>query len=100
MGRPRPAPAPASTDAKRSWGSLVEGLNVFRDIHLGDRARAVEQLNVYPAAPSQMVSLVWDVLPEHEAAFLVSPVAAAGRPACRCGAQPRPVGTRSSGQGR
>ncbi|MFF3089983.1 hypothetical protein ACFVRB_33845 [Streptomyces nojiriensis] len=66
-----PWAAPASTDAKRSWGPLTEGLDVPRDLDLGDRARALEQLKVYPAAHSQMVSMVRDILPEREAGLLV-----------------------------
>ncbi|MEJ8640560.1 hypothetical protein WKI68_02160 [Streptomyces sp. MS1.HAVA.3] len=38
-----PWAAPASTDAKRSWGPLTEGVTV-PDLDLGDRARALEQL--------------------------------------------------------
>ncbi|WP_406368182.1 hypothetical protein [Streptomyces sp. NBC_01546] len=62
---------PASTDAKRSWGPLTEGLDVPRDLDLGDRARALEQLRVHPAAHSQMVSMVRDILPEQESGLLV-----------------------------
>ncbi|MGW6981825.1 hypothetical protein ACWGE1_20665 [Streptomyces sp. NPDC054932] len=66
-----PGAAPASTDAKRSWGPLTEGLDVPRDLDLGNRARALEQLKVHPAAHSQMVSMVRDILPEQEAGLLV-----------------------------
>ncbi|WP_051782643.1 MULTISPECIES: hypothetical protein [unclassified Streptomyces] len=66
-----PWDAPASTDAKRSWGPLTEGLDVPRDLDLRDRARALEQLKVHPATHSQMVSLVMDILPEREAGLLV-----------------------------
>ncbi|MFE6839983.1 hypothetical protein ACFVFI_34805 [Streptomyces sp. NPDC057705] len=45
-------------------------MNVPRDLDLGDRARALEQLKVRPAAHSQMVSLVMDILPEREAGLL------------------------------
>ncbi|MGW6984429.1 hypothetical protein ACWGE1_34105 [Streptomyces sp. NPDC054932] len=52
-------------------GPLAEGLDVRRDLDLGDRARALEQLKVQPAAHSQMVSLVMGILPEREAGLLV-----------------------------
>ncbi|WP_328959540.1 hypothetical protein [Streptomyces virginiae] len=68
---PWTAPGPASTDAKRSWGPLTEGLTVPRDLDLGDRALALEQLKVPPATNSRMVSLVQDILPEREAGLLV-----------------------------
>ncbi|MEU3721488.1 hypothetical protein [Streptomyces sp. NPDC031705] len=73
---PTPAPAapvreavdpwapPASRDAKRSWGPLTEGLTVPRDLDLGDRAKALEQLGVKPLAHATIVGLVKDVLPE------------------------------------
>ncbi|MFI5867467.1 hypothetical protein [Streptomyces sp. NPDC051546] len=71
-----PAPAPAvavavSEDARRSWGPLTEGLKVPMDLNLGDRVKALEQLGVEPAAHAAMVSLVRDVLPEHEAGLLL-----------------------------
>ncbi|WP_411105292.1 hypothetical protein [Streptomyces sp. cmx-4-9] len=81
---PAPAPAaapvreaadpwapPASTDAKRSWGPLTEGLNVPRDLDLGDRAKALEQLGVNRLAHAAIVGVVKDVLPESEAGLLV-----------------------------
>ncbi|MET9470218.1 hypothetical protein ABZY44_36585 [Streptomyces sp. NPDC006544] len=69
-----PAPAPAvavSEDARRSWGPLTEGLKVPMDLNLGDRAKALEQLGVEPAAHAAMVSMVRDVLPEQEAGLLI-----------------------------
>ncbi|MFJ3728845.1 hypothetical protein ACIPYQ_40665 [Streptomyces sp. NPDC090045] len=68
---PAPAPAPASTDAKRAWGPLTEGLTVPRDLDLGNRPRALKQLKVQPAAHSQMVAMVREVLPEREAGLLI-----------------------------
>ncbi|MDJ0386355.1 hypothetical protein [Streptomyces sp. G-G2] len=62
---------PASTDAKRSWGPLTEGLAVPRDLDLGDRAKALEQLGVNRLAHAAIVALVKDVLPESEAGMLV-----------------------------
>ncbi|WP_405786681.1 hypothetical protein OG753_00965 [Streptomyces sp. NBC_00029] len=50
---------------------MTEGLDVPRGLDLGNRARALEQLKVHPAAHSQMVSLVMDILPEQEAGLLV-----------------------------
>ncbi|MFB7207534.1 hypothetical protein ACFCZQ_35945, partial [Streptomyces virginiae] len=66
-----PAPAPASSDAKRAWGPLTEGLAVPRDLDLGNRPRALKQLKVQPAAHSQMVAMVREVLPEREAGLLI-----------------------------
>ncbi|MFB6515423.1 hypothetical protein ACFCW4_06965 [Streptomyces virginiae] len=34
-------------------GPLVEGLDVPRDLDLGERARALEQLKVHPVAPGR-----------------------------------------------
>ncbi|MEU9800769.1 hypothetical protein [Streptomyces sp. NPDC051000] len=62
---------PASRDAKRSWGPLTEGLTVPRDLDLGDRAKALEQLGVKPLAHATIVGLVKDVLPETQVALLV-----------------------------
>ncbi|MGW2681100.1 hypothetical protein [Streptomyces sp. NPDC001436] len=66
-----PAP-PASMDAKRSWGPLTEGLNVPRDLDLGDRAKALEQLGVNRLAHAAIVGTVKDVLPETQAGLLVA----------------------------
>ncbi|MFD3809221.1 hypothetical protein ACFWTC_38070 [Streptomyces sp. NPDC058619] len=55
---------PASTDAKRSWGPLTESLNVPRDLDLGDRAKALEQLGVNRLAHAAIVGVVKDVLPD------------------------------------
>ncbi|MFI8453732.1 hypothetical protein [Streptomyces erythrochromogenes] len=62
---------PASPDAKRSWGPLTEGLTVPRDLDLGDRTRALEQLGVKPLAHATIVGLVKDVLPETQVGLLV-----------------------------
>ncbi|MGW1521585.1 hypothetical protein [Streptomyces sp. NPDC002287] len=62
---------PASTDAKRSWGPLTEGLAVPRDLDLGDRAKALEQLGVNRLAHAAIVGAVKDVLPETQAGLLV-----------------------------
>ncbi|MFJ7779754.1 hypothetical protein [Streptomyces yangpuensis] len=73
-GGPAPAPAasvPASADAKRVWGPLTEGLTVPRDLDLGNRPRALKQLKVQPAAHSQMVAMIKEVLPEREAGLLI-----------------------------
>ncbi|MFE3760470.1 hypothetical protein ACFXPI_01705 [Streptomyces sp. NPDC059104] len=61
----------ASTDARRSWGPLTEGLEVPRDLDLGNRPRALKQLNVSPGGHSRMVSMVREVLPEREAGLLI-----------------------------
>ncbi|GGZ89525.1 hypothetical protein GCM10010371_57530 [Streptomyces subrutilus] len=62
---------PASRDAKRSWGPLTEGLTVPRDLDLGDRAKALEQLGVTPLGHATIVGLVKDVLPETQVGLLV-----------------------------
>ncbi|MGW2273461.1 hypothetical protein [Streptomyces yangpuensis] len=43
---PPPAPVPASSDAKRAWGPLTEGLTVPRDLGLDNRPRALKRLKV------------------------------------------------------
>ncbi|MFB6578547.1 hypothetical protein ACFCYC_14150 [Streptomyces sp. NPDC056402] len=71
-GAPAPAASvPASADAKRAWGPLTEGLTVPRDLDLGNRPRALKQLRVQPAAHSQTVAMVKEVLPEREAGLLI-----------------------------
>ncbi|MFB7405416.1 hypothetical protein ACFCZR_35045 [Streptomyces rubiginosohelvolus] len=82
--RPTPAPAPApdpwaarpvrpvSTDARRAWGPLTEGLRIPRDLDLADRARALDQLGISTGAHRLLVSRVNEALPERDAAFLVS----------------------------
>ncbi|MFD3643684.1 hypothetical protein [Streptomyces griseus] len=76
-----PAPAPAaavppvpevSADARNLWGPLTEGLDIPRDLDLGDRARALEQLGVTPAAHRTLVSQVNEALPQRDAALLMS----------------------------
>lgn len=62
---------PASTDAKRSWGPLTEGLEVPRGLDLGDRTKALEQLGVNLLAHAAIVGVVKDVLPETQAGLLV-----------------------------
>lgn len=61
----------ARTAAKRSWGPLTEGLSVPRDLDLGDRAKALEQLGVSRLAHAAFVGVVKDVLPETQAGPLV-----------------------------
>ncbi|MFD5415571.1 hypothetical protein [Streptomyces nojiriensis] len=68
---PRAAPAPASTDVTRSWGPLTEGLDVPRDLDLGNLPRALKRLRVQLATHSQMVSTAWEVLPERDAGLLI-----------------------------
>ncbi|MGW7592376.1 hypothetical protein [Streptomyces sp. G9] len=84
--RPAPAPAPApapdpwaarpvrpvSTDAKRAWGPLTEGLRIPRDLDLTDRAHALDQLGISTGAHRLLVSRVNEALPEPDAALLVS----------------------------
>ncbi|MFE9482836.1 hypothetical protein ACFYNM_30020 [Streptomyces spororaveus] len=47
------------------------GLDVPRDLDLGNRSRALQQLKVQPAAHSQMVAMVREALPEREAGLLI-----------------------------
>ncbi|WP_405479164.1 hypothetical protein [Streptomyces anulatus] len=61
-----------STDAKNLWGPLTEGLNIPRDLDLGDRARALHQLGVTPGAHRTLMSRVNETLPERDATLLVS----------------------------
>ncbi|WP_411097948.1 hypothetical protein [Streptomyces sp. 020-2-3H-GM] len=81
--RPEPTPAPdakpdpwatrpVSTDAKRSWGPLTEGLKIPRDLDLADRAHALDQLGISTGAHRLLVSRVNEALPEPDAALLVS----------------------------
>ncbi|APS23380.1 hypothetical protein TK78_34125 [Streptomyces sp. Tue 6075] len=84
--RPEPAPAPVSkpdpwaarpvrpvsTDAKRAWGPLTEGLRIPRDLDLADRAHALDQLGISTGAHRLLVSRVNEALPEPDAALLVS----------------------------
>ncbi|KUJ70369.1 hypothetical protein ACZ90_04290 [Streptomyces albus subsp. albus] len=61
-----------SADARNVWGPLTEGLNIPRDLDLGDRARALNQLGVTPDAHRTLVRTVNETLPQQEAGFLVS----------------------------
>ncbi|MFD4130140.1 hypothetical protein ACFXKK_23360 [Streptomyces globisporus] len=84
--RPEPAPAPdsepdpwaarpvrpVSTDAKRAWGPLTEGLTIPRDLDLADCAHALDQLGISTGAHRLLVSRVNEALPEPDAALLVS----------------------------
>ncbi|MFD7676208.1 hypothetical protein [Streptomyces anulatus] len=71
--KPDPWAAPAvSTDAKHVWGPLTEGLRIPRDLDLGDRARALHQLDVTPGAHRTLMSRVNETLPERDATLLVS----------------------------
>ncbi|MCA1275389.1 hypothetical protein LCE32_36090, partial [Streptomyces sp. 7G] len=67
----RPVP-PVSTDAKRAWGPLNEGLTIPRDLDLADRAHALDQLGISTGAHRLLVSRVNEALPERDAALLVN----------------------------
>ncbi|MFD9583006.1 hypothetical protein ACFWBZ_36015, partial [Streptomyces griseus] len=78
---PTAAPAPAaavplapevSADARNLWGPLTEGLDIPHDLDLSDRARALEQLGITPAAHRTLVSQVNEALPQRDAALLMS----------------------------
>ncbi|MEV3898360.1 hypothetical protein [Streptomyces anulatus] len=51
---------------------MAEGLNIPRDLDLGDRARALHQLGVTPGAHRTLVTRVNETLPERDATLLVS----------------------------
>ncbi|MZG00813.1 hypothetical protein GTW62_00840 [Streptomyces sp. SID5614] len=84
--RPEPTPAPdakpdpwaarpvrpVSTDAKRAWGPLTEGLKIPHDLDLADRARALDQLGISTGAHRLLISRVNEALPEPDAELLVS----------------------------
>lgn len=82
--RPTPAPdskpdpwaarpvRPVSTDAKRAWGPLTEGLTIPHDLDLADRTHALDQLGISTGAHRLLVSRVNEALPEPDAALLVS----------------------------
>ncbi|MEW2174474.1 hypothetical protein AB0935_31840 [Streptomyces sp. NPDC007027] len=63
---------PVSTDAKRAWGPLTEGLRIPRDLDLADRAHALDQLGISTGAHRLLVSRVNEALPERDAALLVN----------------------------
>ncbi|MFB7482683.1 hypothetical protein ACFUEM_30745 [Streptomyces anulatus] len=71
--KPDPWATPAvSTDAKNVWGPLTEGLRIPHDLDLGDRTRALHQLDVSPGAHRTLVTRVNETLPERDATLLVS----------------------------
>ncbi|MEU9421130.1 hypothetical protein [Streptomyces sp. NPDC048272] len=55
----------------RSRGSLAEGPDVPRDLDLGDRTKALEQLGVNRLAHAAIVGVVKDVPPETQVGLLV-----------------------------
>ncbi|WP_257134718.1 hypothetical protein [Streptomyces sp. ms115] len=63
---------PVSTDAKRAWGPLTEGLTIPRDLDLADRAHALDQLGISTGAHRLLVSRVNEALPEPDAELLVN----------------------------
>ncbi|MEV8450475.1 hypothetical protein [Streptomyces parvus] len=63
---------PVSTDAKRAWGPLTEGLTIPRDLDLADRAHALDQLGISTGAHRLLVSRLNEALPEPDAKLLVS----------------------------
>lgn len=63
---------PVSTDAKRAWGPLTEGLTIPHDLDLADRAHALDQLGISTGAHRLLVSRVNEALPEPDAALLVN----------------------------
>ncbi|WP_405959032.1 hypothetical protein OG239_02990 [Streptomyces sp. NBC_00868] len=79
---PPPAPAaapgparekkPVSTDARRSYEPLTEGLEVPKDLDLADRSGALEQFGVSPAVHSRIVGVVKDYVADRPASLLLS----------------------------
>lgn len=70
---PDPTTTPTvSTDAKRAWGPLTEGLALPLDLDLSDRRHALQQLDIDPPTHAHIVGQVNHHLPQQEAALLVS----------------------------
>ncbi|MFE4394555.1 MULTISPECIES: hypothetical protein [Streptomycetaceae] len=63
-----------SRDSVRSYGPLTVGLDLPRDLDLGDRRRALAQLGVSQAENASFVRWVYEALPgrDREAALLVN----------------------------
>ncbi|MFJ1600266.1 hypothetical protein [Streptomyces sp. NPDC088261] len=61
-----------STYARRVWGPLTEGLDVPRDLDLGNRARALRQLGIKETTHTRLVAALPEHLPHREAVLLVS----------------------------
>ncbi|MFI6007055.1 hypothetical protein ACIA98_43220, partial [Streptomyces sp. NPDC051366] len=61
-----------STDARRSYGPLTEGLDVPKDLDLADRSGALEQFGVSPAVHSRIVGVVKDYVADRPASLLLS----------------------------
>ncbi|MFI9155669.1 hypothetical protein [Streptomyces sp. NPDC053367] len=63
-----------SRDAKLSYGPLTIGLDIPRDLDLGDREQALRQLAILPSENQKFASMVRDALPgrEREAGLLMS----------------------------
>ncbi|WP_367575225.1 hypothetical protein [Streptomyces griseoaurantiacus] len=67
------APTP-SRDATLSYGPLTVGLDIPKDLDLGDRERALRQLSVAPSENQRFVRMVREAMPgaEREADLLVT----------------------------
>ncbi|MFE2492045.1 hypothetical protein ACFXGR_54650 [Streptomyces mirabilis] len=63
-----------SRDAKLSYGPLTTGLDIPKDLDLGDRERALRQLSISPSENQKYTRMVCEALPgaEREADLLVS----------------------------
>lgn len=64
----------ASRDAKLSYGPLTTGLDIPKDLDLGDRERALRQLSIAPSENQKYTRMVREALPgmEREADLLVA----------------------------
>ncbi|MFF4648046.1 hypothetical protein [Streptomyces sp. NPDC001389] len=54
-----------SRDALLSYGPLTEGLDPPRDLDLGDRARALNQLSISPQENARFARMLKEALPQH-----------------------------------
>ncbi|MET9016940.1 hypothetical protein ABZX74_39690 [Streptomyces olivaceoviridis] len=63
-----------SRDAKLSYGPLTVGLDIPKDLDLGDRERALRQLSIAPSENQRFARMVREAMPgaEREADLLVS----------------------------
>ncbi|EDY43198.1 hypothetical protein [Streptomyces sp. SPB074] len=63
-----------SRDAKLSYGPLTTGLDIPKDLDLGDRERALRQLSIAPSENAKFTRMVREALPgaEREADLLVT----------------------------
>jgi hypothetical protein len=61
-----------SRDAKLSYGPLTTGLDIPKDLDLGDRARALRQLAISPSENQRFARMMGEALPDREVGLLVA----------------------------